>query len=90
MFHRDKLKGTQEELAKCEEEIAKLNESVKSKNVVVQKLQKVGRSYRMKYEEATKELEDLKESTQVCVQHCVLCNVCIALSIYCLLYRRFF
>ena len=68
------MKGTQEELTKCEEEITKLNESVKAKNVVVQKLQKVGRSYRMKYEEATKELEELKESTQVYVQPNTVCS----------------
>ena len=65
LYHRDKLKETQEELAKCQDEIAKLNESVKSKSVVVQKLQKVGRSYRMKFEETSKELEELKESAQV-------------------------
>ena len=74
MYHRDKLKETQEELAKCQDEMAKLNESVKSKSVVVQKLQKVGRSYRMKFEETSKELEELKESTQVvtlCAVHSI-------------------
>ena len=84
MFHRDKLKATQEELAKCEEEINKLNESMKAKAVVVQKLQKVGRSYRMKYEEATKELEELKESTQVRAQHCALCIASSSITIYCI------
>lgn len=63
--HREKVKKLEEDLAKSEEELSKTNEALKSKNVAVQKLQKIGRSYRMKYEDATKELQELKESTQV-------------------------
>lgn len=63
--YRGKTKELEEKLAKSEEELAKANEAVKSKTVFVQKLQKLGRSYRMKFEDASKELEELKESTQV-------------------------
>ena len=65
LCYRGETKELQEKLAKSEEELAKANEAVKSKTIVVQKLQKLGRSYRMKYEESSKELEELKESSQV-------------------------
>ena len=71
ILYREKLKEAQEELTKAKEELATTNESLKSKTTVVQKLQKLGRSYRMKFEEATKELEELKEATLV---HCMCFN----------------
>lgn len=73
-WYRQKLKEVQEELTNTKEEINKTNETLKSKNIMVQKLQKVGRSYRMKYEEATKELEELKNTTVVCIAVCC-CNL---------------
>ena len=71
--YRGETKELQEKLAKSEEELAKANEAMKSKTIVVQKLQKLGRSYRMKFEESSKELEELKESTQVRICPYTMC-----------------